>query len=160
MAAISSYESTEYLNELAQYIDDLFNKWLGITRINAFKTVDLLETIQSKIQSNYRVSYLKLLLSFVSENHLLYYKMNEAAELADIRKIVHSMLINDIRYNDYNVNHLAESMLDYVGEGHPLLSNPLHNDFMDVQKLLWTFIVQFKKKRNLPIVSDGRIEFY
>jgi hypothetical protein len=51
-------------------------------------------------------------------------------------------------------------MINYIGEGTPSLSDSLHCDFMDIQKLLWTFIVQFKKKRNLPIVSDGRVEFY
>jgi hypothetical protein len=160
MAAIKTYESTEYLNELTVYLVGLFSKWLDITEIKEQKTAVVLEVVQKYARTNYRITYLKLLLPFISENHLIYYKTHQLTELTAIRKIVHSMLINDIRYNDHNVNRLAESMLNYIGEGSPSLSDSLHSDFMDVQKLLWTFIVQFKKKRNLPIVSDGRVEFY
>jgi hypothetical protein len=160
MTAIKTYDSIEYLNELADYISDLFVKWLGIHEAKEQETTLLLAAIQSNLENNYRLTYLKLLLPFLSEHHLLYYKANELEALNCIRKIIHSMLINDIRYNDHNVNRLTESMLVYVGEDTPLLGYPLHSDFMDIQKLLWTFVVQFKKKRNLPIVSDGRVEYY
>jgi hypothetical protein len=160
MVAIKTYEASEYLNEWTDYLAELFVKWLGITEIKEQETKLILEAIENNIQANYRVSYIKLLLPYASKKHLLYFKANEAVSLAAAQKIIHSMLINDIRYNDYNLNRLLETMLTFVGEERPSLSDPLHPDFMDIQKLLWTFIVQFKKKRNLPIVSDGRIELY
>jgi hypothetical protein len=160
MAAIKTYEANEYLSEWIDYVTDLFVKWLGIMEIKEQETKLILEAIQNNIQANYRVSYLKFLLPYVSKKHLQYYLENEAAALAAAQKIIYSMLINDIRYNDYNVNSFLETMLAFVGEERPSLADPIHPDFMDIQKLLWTFIVHFKKKRNLPIVSDGRIELY
>lgn len=160
MVAVKKYLESEYLGEFSDYITNLFSKWLGVHGAKGAQTRDLLEGIENRAKENYRITYLKLLLPYLSETHLFYYKANEREALLASNKIVHSMLVNDIRYNDNNLNRLAEILLALSAMDTPLLQYPLHADYADVQKLIWTFIVQFKKSRNLPLVSDGRVEIY
>ena len=161
MVAIKKYENSEYTFEFSKYIEMLFLKWLQLSATKNMDTAFLITLIASQTKENYRISYLKFLLPYLSEKHLQFFKSNESETLYTSAKIIHSMLINEVHYNDNNVNRLAEILLELTEIPNSLLIRyPLHDDFIDIQKLIWTFIVQFKKIRNLPIVSDGRIEIY
>mgnify|MGYP001375900111 CR=1 FL=1 len=131
----------QYLAEFRQYAFGLCMKWLGISP-ELVDPAEMLDKIAETTKTNYRALYLTYLLPLADER---YRRAADGDTLRGIHKILWNMKLNGLPYNDFMLLRFCEIILRNANID-SLKSAPLPEDYKDLQKLIWTFVQQFRRK--------------
>ncbi|OXS57543.1 hypothetical protein B1A99_15900 [Cohnella sp. CIP 111063] len=141
----------QYLAEFRQYVFGLSLKWLGISP-ELVDPAEMWDRISETKKTNYRAFYLTYLLPLADGR---YRRAAAGDTLMGIHKILWNMKLNGLPYNDFMLLRFCEIILRNA-DLDSLGSAPLPEDYKDLQKLIWTFVQQFRKKAAAlhPIVQE------
>jgi hypothetical protein len=131
----------EYLTAFRKYVFALSRKWLGLA-VESVETAVVLEKIKEVSSENYRATYLAYLLPIVDSRFV---KSVTPDTRKSMYKVLYSMSLNGMPYNDFMLNRFCEILLQ-AADKKGLFAMPLPEDYKDLQKLIWTFVQGFKKE--------------
>ncbi|MCD9025846.1 hypothetical protein [Cohnella silvisoli] len=131
----------EYENAFRQYVLGLAGKWLGLDT-DLSQTSLVLQKIEEVSKENYRANYLNYLLPLVDSK---YSEVVSSGTIVSMHKVLYSLRMNDLAYNDFMLNRFCDILLKDV-DRKGLFATPLPEDYKDLQKLLWNFVQTFRKK--------------
>lgn len=138
-----------YRDAFKQYVFDLVMKWLGL-RAELSSPSLVLDKIEEISGENHRAVYLKYLLPLAEPD---YFGLVPTDIIVQMHKVLHSLRMNDLAYNDFMVNRFCDILLESV-DRKGLLHTPLPEGYKDLQKLVWMFVQAFRKNV-APQYSQG-----
>ncbi len=131
----------EYLTAFRKYVFGLARKWLGLA-VESAETGLVLDKIKEVTCENYRATYMVYLLPIVDSRFV---KSVPPETLISMYKVLYSMRLNGVPYNDFMLDRFCEILLQATDKK-GLFAMPLPEDYKDLQKLIWTFVQGFKKE--------------
>lgn len=129
-----------YRDAFKQYVLDLAAKWLGL-RAELSSPALILGKIEDVSGENHRAVYLKYLLPLAEPD---YSDLVPTDIIVQMRKVLHSLRMNGLAYNDFMVNRFCDIFFESV-DRKGLLYTPLPEGYKDLQKLVWMFVQAFRR---------------
>ncbi|MFD0670600.1 hypothetical protein [Cohnella sp. GCM10027633] len=103
--------------------------------------------------SNHRASYLLYLLPFAKTSFVDPPWQSPAQSM---RRVLLSIRLNGLPYNDFMLNRFCDILLGQTDKK-KLFAEPLPEDYKDLQKLVWTFIVTFRKAISVQYSQEADV---